>query len=161
MILTHPGADLEQSGAGFFKIGYFLRNKLPNFQQKWALCSHLSGYCDFLQFWDEKNHFWYRECEKTHPNYPQTKGFVLKPCQNKYLSIFQKKNFWWFFEKLEIQKSGILNSAFCCITNFTQNSQLFGFQIDLDRKIIVISIQHGYSKVAPYLGEHPEKRTEW
>ena len=56
----------------------------------------------------QENVFWCQETLKTHPNYPQTKGFVFKHRQNDSKTLFAKIKFLHFFqnfifENLEIQ----------------------------------------------------------
>ena len=44
------------------------------------------------------------ETAKTHPNYPQTKGFVLKHHQNDFKQLFWKVKILHFFQNFNFQK---------------------------------------------------------
>ena len=76
--------------------------------QKWHFWAKFSFICRFLPKYAsvcQQNVFWGLPAPKTHPNYPQTKGFALKHHQNDSRQLFWKIKILHFFQIFNFEKS--------------------------------------------------------
>ena len=70
----------------------------------WAKFSFVYGFLPKYASRCQKNVFWGLQALKTHPNYPRTKGFVLKHHQNDSNQLFGKVKILHFFQNFKFEK---------------------------------------------------------